>query len=171
MCRYECVPCARWEAGQEVAPPGARADSAVVAWGGCPAPVCASVRGPRGRPGRELGGREPLEGRARTSRKRAAMACSSPVSSRLSTNIQKKACGLPARGRAYCRRRWNWNRYHPAGGGLAVSGRGLRAWVSPPLTLLSPSQEQHLARAAEAHRSRPYSERPRFSKDRDRGPH
>lgn len=51
---------------------------------------------------------------ARTSRKRVATARSSSVSTRLSTNIQKKGCGLLGRGREYCRTRWNWNRNHPA---------------------------------------------------------
>lgn len=44
-------------------------------------------------------------GAARTSRKRVATVCSSRVSTRLSTNIQKKGCGQAGRGLAYCRTR------------------------------------------------------------------
>lgn len=53
------------------------------------------------------------------------MSWSSLFSTRLSTNIQKKGLGLPGPGRAYCRSRWNWNRYQPGGGegaGLVVAG-------------------------------------------------
>ena len=45
---------------------------------------------------------------------------SSLVSTRLSTNIQKKGWGLPGRGLAYCRMRWNWYRYHAGVGGNQV---------------------------------------------------
>lgn len=62
---------------------------------------------------------------ARTSRNRVATARSSSDSTRLSTNIQKKGCWLPGRGLAYCRMRWNWNRYHP-GGRPARLGSALR---------------------------------------------
>lgn len=41
---------------------------------------------------------------------------SSWVSTRLSTNIQKKGCWRAGRGLAYCRTRWNWSRYHTGGG-------------------------------------------------------
>lgn len=54
-----------------------------------------------------------------------AMAWSSSVNSRLSTNIQKKGCEPLGRGREYCRMRWNWNRYHP-GGHPGASGSARR---------------------------------------------
>lgn len=59
---------------------------------------------------------------------------SSWLSSRLSTNIQKKGCRLPGLGLAYCRMRWNWNRYHTGGGGRCVwevPGEGTRRRGEP----------------------------------------
>lgn len=44
-------------------------------------------------------------------------------------NIQKKGWGLPGRGLAYRRMRWNWNRYH-AGVGSDQGGLG-SAWRDP----------------------------------------
>lgn len=58
---------------------------------------------------------------------------SSSVSTRLSTNIQKKGWGLPGRGLAYCRMRWNWYTYHP------VEGAGRCVWAPP--TGRGPGQE------------------------------
>lgn len=49
--------------------------------------------------------RHPERGAARTSRKRVAAVWSSWLSTRLSTNIQKKGCWLPGLGLAYCRMR------------------------------------------------------------------
>lgn len=58
-----------------------------------------------------------------------AMTRSSSVSIRLSTNIQKKGCALPGRGREYCRTRWNWNRYHPGGHRAHLALPGAGAWA------------------------------------------
>lgn len=68
------------------------------------------------------------------------------LSTRLSTNIQKKGCGLLSWGFAYCRMRWNWYTNHPGettgAEGLWCGGDCGRAWprvaaFHPPLLRLS----------------------------------